>query len=90
MHVEQSAMHTVEAWSLNAQWTVPKPATCKWLKPPTNCYALNTDGSLGAAGGLHWTILAKEDQTAAVISDPMQADHLQTQGKRTLILYLLC
>ncbi|KAF6144765.1 hypothetical protein GIB67_016839, partial [Kingdonia uniflora] len=25
-------------------------------------------------------ILAKEDQTAAVISDPMQADHLQTQA----------
>ncbi|KAF6174368.1 hypothetical protein GIB67_027839 [Kingdonia uniflora] len=49
----------VEAWSLNAQWTVPKPATCKWLKPPTNCYALNTDGSLGAIGGCrailrHW------------------------------------
>ncbi|KAF6158004.1 hypothetical protein GIB67_008133 [Kingdonia uniflora] len=77
--------------SHSLQWTVPKPATCKWLKPPTNCYALNTDGSLGATGGvelflgagkccrLHWTILAKEDQTAAVISDPMQADHLQTQ-----------
>ncbi|KAF6135615.1 hypothetical protein GIB67_028186 [Kingdonia uniflora] len=51
MHTEQSAMHTVEAWSLNAQWTAPKPATCKWLKPPTNCYALNTDGSIGATWG---------------------------------------
>ncbi|KAF6171069.1 hypothetical protein GIB67_023237, partial [Kingdonia uniflora] len=27
---------------------------------------------------LHWTILANEDQTASVISDPIQADHLQT------------
>ncbi|KAF6176563.1 hypothetical protein GIB67_034425, partial [Kingdonia uniflora] len=25
-------------------------------------------------------ILAKEDQTAAIISDPIQADHLQTQA----------
>ncbi|KAF6176303.1 hypothetical protein GIB67_029751, partial [Kingdonia uniflora] len=74
-----SAMHTVEAWSLNAQWTVSKPAICKWLKPPANYYALNTDGSLGSTERLHWTILAKKDQTAVIFSDPMQADHLQTQ-----------
>ncbi|KAF6163074.1 hypothetical protein GIB67_001402 [Kingdonia uniflora] len=54
------------------KWTVPKPATRKWLKPPTNCYALNTDGSLGATGvcgailrrwegciGLYWQKMIK-------------------------------